>query len=113
MRNRQDGWRDGRLPDDDEMDDALITVARVCEILSPGTLRIDRMKKMPIYAREGVPHVWLVEPRARTVAVFRWTGPTYSLVGTFGGDDSLVAEPFDAVGIPASFLWAGKGSAPK
>jgi Uma2 family endonuclease len=109
------GWRDGRLPDDGEADEPFITVVPdwVCEILSPGTLRVDRMKKMPIYARERVPHVWLVDPREKTVEVFRVAGSAYTLVGTFGGDDALVAEPFEALGIPPAFLWPGQGSAPK
>ena len=56
------GWRDRRLADDGETDEPFITVVPdwVCEILSSGTLRVDRMKKMPIYARELVAHVWLV-----------------------------------------------------
>jgi len=28
----------------------------VCEILSPSTERIDRLKKLRIYAREGIAH---------------------------------------------------------
>jgi Uma2 family endonuclease len=108
------GWREGRLADDGENDDAFITVVPdwVCEILSPGTLRVDRMKKMPIYARERVPHVWLVDPREKTVEVFRIADHAYTLLGTLGGDEPLVAEPFDALGIPAAFLWASKISRP-
>jgi hypothetical protein len=34
-------------------------------------------------------------------------------VGTFGGDEPLVAEPFDALPIPTAFLWASKGTAAK
>ena len=109
------GWRDGRLADDGENDDPFITVVPdwVCEILSAGTLRVDRMKKMPIYARERVPHVWLVDPREKTVEVFRLGEAKYTLLGTFGGDEALVAEPFEALGIPPAFVWANKGSAPK
>lgn len=109
------GWRDGRLADDGETDDPFISIVPdwVCEILSHGTLRVDRMKKMPIYAREHVPHVWLVDPREKTVEVYRIADTTYTLVGTFGGDDALVAEPFDALGIPPAFLWASKGSPPR
>ena len=104
------GWRDGRLDDDGWNDDAFITVVPdwVCEMLSPSTLRVDRMKKMPIYARERVPHVWLVDPRERTVEVFRFGDPRYTLIGTFGGDDALGAEPFDATPIPPAFLWGAK-----
>jgi Uma2 family endonuclease len=101
------GWRAGRLVDREDEDEPFITVVPdwVCEILSSGTLRIDRMKKMPIYARERVGHVWLVDPREKTVEVFRHEGARYALVGTFGGDEPLVAEPFDAVEIPPAFLW--------
>lgn len=107
------GWRSGRLVDREDVDEAFITVVPnwVCEILSPGTLRIDRMKKMPIYAREKVGHVWLVEPREQTIEVFRHDGRGYALVGTFGGDDAVRAEPFEATEIPPAFLW-GKDPAP-
>lgn len=65
----------------------------MCEILSPGTLRIDRMKKMPIYARERVPQVWLVDPHEKTVEVFRMAESSNTLVGTFGGGDALQVSP--------------------
>ena len=101
------GWRAGRLVDREDEDEPFITVVPdwVCEILSPGTLRIDRMKKMPIFAREKVGHVWLVDPREKTVEVFRFEGKGYALVGTFGGDEAVRAEPFEAATIPPEFLW--------
>ena len=34
----------------------------LCETLSPTTEKLDRTKKLGIYARERVPHVWLVDP---------------------------------------------------
>lgn len=107
------GWRAGRLVDQEDIDEAFITVVAdwVCEILSPGTHRIDRMKKMPIYSREKVGHVWLVDPRERTIEVFRHQDASYSLVGTFGGEDPVAAEPFEAAPIPAAFLW-GKDPTP-
>ena len=37
----------------------------VCEVISPSTGRIDRSRKMRIYAREGVGHAWLVDPLLR------------------------------------------------
>lgn len=108
------GWRDGRLVDADDIDEPFITVAPdwACEILSPGTARVDRMKKVPIYARERVGHVWLVDPREKTIEVLRLAGEGYSLVGTFGGDEGVRAEPFDATEIPPAFLWGKKPSAP-
>ncbi len=103
-------WRPGRLIDHLDLDEPFITIVPdwVCEILSPGTVRSDRMKKMPIFSREKIGHVWLVEPREKTVEVFRHDGAGYRLVGTFGGDDALRAEPFDGVEIPTAFLWGGR-----
>ena len=105
------GWRAGRLVDRDDVDEPYVTIVPdwVCEVLSPGTLRIDRMKKMPIYARERVGQVWLVDPRERTVEVFRHGGNSYVLVGTYGGDEGLTAEPFEAACIPPAFLWGTQG----
>lgn len=101
------GWLAGGLVDRDDLDEPFITVVPdwICEVLSPGTLRIDRLKKMPIYARESVAHVWLVDPRERTVEVFRQGGAGYTLVGTFGGEDAVTAEPFAEAAIPPAFLW--------
>lgn len=105
------GWRSGRLVEKDEDEDPpFITVVPdwVCEILSPGTARVDRLKKMRIYARERIPHVWLCDPRERIVEVYRFGGPSYTLVGAYGGDEALTAEPFEAVTIPTSILWGQK-----
>lgn len=37
--------------------------------------------------------------------MFRHDGASYRLVGTYGGDDAVRAEPFDAIEIPPAFLW--------
>lgn len=58
------GWRRERLP---LIPDGPIEVASdwVCEILSPGTARKDRARKLPLYGRLGVAHAWLVWIRRR------------------------------------------------
>ncbi len=107
------GWREERFPGDADSDDPFIDVAPdwACEILSDSTARKDRMKKIPIYAREGVPFAWIIDPRDRTIEVLRLRGGAYELVGTWGGDlgpFSLV--PFDAVALTAAQFW---GRSPK
>lgn len=107
------GWRDEHFPGDADDDDPFFTQRPdwVCELLSDSTARFDRMKKLPVYAREGVAHVWLADPRDRTVVVYRLEGERYVLLGTWGGDDATVRlEPFDAVEIPRASLW-GKPAA--
>ncbi len=103
------GWRRERMLDPASEDVPYYDVAPdwVCEVLSPGTERIDRGKKMRIYAREGVPHIWLVNPVVRTVEVYRLEGGHWLLLGTFEGDAVMAAEPFDAVEIRLGDLWAG------
>src|SRR5437899_8974257 len=43
----------------------------VGEVVSPATAAIDRGRKLHIYAREGVDNLWLVDPLARTLEVYR------------------------------------------
>lgn len=99
------GWRRERLPS--LPDEAFFSVAPdwVCEVLSPSTVAIDRVKKLAIYARERVAHVWLVDPLARTVEVLRFENGRWLIVATFGGFDLVRAEPFEALELDLSLLW--------
>lgn len=88
-------------------DAAYITLAPdwICEVLSPSTEKIDRSKKLAIYAREQVRHAWLIDPRLRTLEVLRLASERWSLVATHEGGASVRAEPFDAIELPLSALW--------
>jgi Uma2 family endonuclease len=99
------GWRRERLPV--LPDTATIDVAPdwVCEVQSPSTARFDRVKKLPIYAKHGVQHVWLIDPAARTLEVLRLENGRWVLAGNYGGDDVVRAEPFEAVEIELAALW--------
>ena len=59
------GWRHERLPLLPQ--DAYFTLPPdwICEVLSRSTGAVDRSKKLPIYARAGVRHVWLIEEVVR------------------------------------------------
>lgn len=99
------GWRRERLP---LIPDGPIEAVPdwVCEILSPSTARKDRARKLPLYGRLGVAHAWLVDPAAKTIEVLRYADGHWLLLDTFGEDDSMRAEPFDAVAIELAPLWA-------
>lgn len=99
------GWRRERLPH-------LPTVAYfplapdwLCEVLSPSTAAFDRGKKLRIYAREAVRHVWLVDPLAQRVEALRRDGAGWLEVAIFEGRDSIRTEPFDAIAIGPALLW--------
>jgi Uma2 family endonuclease len=105
------GWHEESYPGDQEGAEPFYTVAPqwACEVLSPGTARTDRMKKIPIYAREGISHVWLVDPAEQSVEVLRLARTTYELVGTWGGEDEPFAvPPFEAVSFPPAAFWGKK-----
>jgi len=99
------GWRRATMPV--YPDAAYFEVAPdwVCEVLSPSTRRIDRNEKRAVYAREGVPHLWFVDPDARTLEVFRLRGGQWLLLETLTGDAEVSQPPFGAVSFPLAALW--------
>ena len=76
-----------------------------CEIVSPHTERLDRMRKMPIYAREQVSHLWLVDPIQRTLEVYRLENQDWTVVNSYHGAQNVRAEPFEALEIDMSRWW--------
>jgi Uma2 family endonuclease len=77
----------------------------VCEVVSPSTGRLDRVRKMPIYAREQVDNLWLVDPLLRTLEVYRLEGQRWVVTSTHGGAEAVRAEPFAAVELDMSRWW--------
>jgi hypothetical protein len=99
------GWRRERMPNPPQ--DAFIDLRPdwVCEILSPSTARLDRIRKLPAYAAASVPHVWLIDPAAKTLEVLRLESGRWLVVGLHAGDDVVRAEPFDAIEVRLGRLW--------
>lgn len=103
------GWRRARMPDalgaPDE--DGHIEVAPdwACEILSASTERVDRTKKMRIYRREGVSHLWLLSPATQTLEIYRLEQGRWLLLETAEGEDRVRAEPFEAIELELGAMW--------
>jgi Uma2 family endonuclease len=105
------GWRRERVPDDFLAPDAAAHIELppdwVCEVLSERTEAMDRGKKMRLWRREKVAHVWLLSPELRTLEVYALAAQErYSLVDTYEGNARVRAEPFDAVELDLSALWS-------
>ncbi len=99
------GWRRERMPV--LVDEPYSTLAPdwVCEVVSPRTARVDRVRKMPIYAREGVGHLWLVHPGLRMLEVYRLEGQRWVVISSHGGAESVRAEPFEDMELDMSRWW--------
>ncbi|WNG37119.1 Uma2 family endonuclease [Archangium violaceum] len=109
------GWRRERVPVPSFMDAPFSTVAPdwVCEVLSPSTEDVDRHRKLPLYHREGVRHVWLIEPAARTLEIYRRQARDWLRVARHSGDGEVLAEPFDAISLTLGSLWWPRAGAPR
>ena len=99
------GWRRERMPAVPNV--AYFTLAPdwLCEVLSPSTEDIDRRKKLPIYARAGVTHAWLVDPLQQTLEVLRLESQRWSMVADHEGNTKVRAEPFEAIELALGALW--------
>ena len=78
----------------------------VCEVLSPSTMSLDRVRKLTLYAQAEVGHAWLIDPAARTLEVFRRDGSLWTRIGSWEGEARVRAEPFDAIELDLALLWA-------
>jgi hypothetical protein len=52
-----------------------------------------------------VRHLWLVDPRAKSVEVFRLDADTYRIVAVHGDRDVVRVEPFEAIELSLTALW--------
>ena len=99
------GWRRTRMPSYPETAYSTLAPDWVCEILSPSTRRLDLEAKRPVYAREGVRHLWLVDPAGRTLEAFELTAGEWSRIATVADDAVVQIPPFEAASFSLADLW--------
>lgn len=109
---------DVRLPKSSEKDDSVDTVVQpdilivsdaqkvdargvrgapdwLAEVLSSSTARHDKLVKIPAYERAGVREVWLIDPTARELSIYRLEAGRYGrpTLLQLKGQTSLTAVP--------------------
>ena len=99
------GWRRERMPEYPDTPWCALAPDWVCEILSPSTRKFDLEEKRPVYAREGVGHLWFVDPGARTLEAFALEDGSWRPVGAAREDEPVSFPPFEAVTFPLDALW--------
>jgi Uma2 family endonuclease len=101
------GWWRERMPEPPV--DAFFTLPPdwVCEVLSASasTSRTDRTKKLLLYARTGVPHLWLLDPVAQTLEVYSLEAGRWVLIATHGGQETIRTVPFEMLALDLGRLW--------
>ncbi|WP_152048202.1 Uma2 family endonuclease [Aureimonas psammosilenae] len=99
------GWRRERMPV--LPDTAYFETAPdwICEVVSPSTEAYDRGVKRAVYAKAGVVHFWILDPRAEILETFSLRDGGWFLTGTFSGTDHVSVAPFDAISFPLAELW--------
>jgi Uma2 family endonuclease len=100
------GWRRERMPALPETAWFESAPDWLAEVLSPSTARFDRAEKLPLYARWGVRHVWLIDPELRTLEVFENAAGRWVLLETLKDAEAVRQPPFEALEFPLSVLWA-------
>ena len=103
------GWRVSRFVAPPGRGPFRVAPDWVCEVLSPSTAKYDRGEKMPLYARHGVSHLWLIDPEAKTLEVYRREGELWLVLGTHADDARVRVEPFEALELELRRLWSMPG----
>jgi len=99
-------WRRERMPSIPNVAAFTLAPDWVCEVVSPSTSRLDRTKKLAVYARAGVGHTWLVDPLVRTLEIYRLEGGRWIVAASHGGEERIAAvEPFEGLAIDLSRWW--------
>ena len=99
------GWRRERMPEYPGTAYVTLPPDWVCEVLSASTRRLDLHEKRPVYAREGVQHLWLVDPADRTLEAFELHDGQWLLIASAKDDDPVSIRPFDAITFSLGDLW--------
>jgi Uma2 family endonuclease len=77
----------------------------VVEILSESTAKRDRGIKAKMYERFGVLELWIVDPRAKKVEIFRRSEGRLDLHAVFGATDTLLTPTFPGLEIPLAEIF--------
>ncbi|MDR2188578.1 MAG: Uma2 family endonuclease [Azonexus sp.] len=99
------GWRRERMPVFPGVAWFDLAPDWACEILSPGTARLDRIEKMPLYAANGVSHLWLVDPELRTLEAYENQQGRWMLIASHADQEVVRVAPFAAVPLELAWLW--------
>ncbi len=100
------GWRRENIAGHERDNPYTIRPDWVCEVLSPSTRVKDIGPKRRLYARHGVPHLWLIDPESRVLEAFKLQQDLWLHLGTWTEADTVTnLEPFPELTFELSRWW--------
>jgi Uma2 family endonuclease len=76
------------------------------EIISPYSGRIDRRRKMTLYADHDVTWYWIVDSDARRIEVYHLSDGAYRLEAAVDGPDPRALPPFPGLVLDPATIWS-------
>ncbi len=92
-------WPEGRLPYFEGAPDLII------EVISPSSVRIDRVVKFTAYEAAGVPEYWIVNPHTHTIEVHTLSHGEYALLGEYTNGETVQSAVLEGINIIASTVF--------
>ena len=77
----------------------------IVEVISPGSIRLDRHIKFDAYERAGVPEYWLVDPKPPLGEIYILSNGGYALLGQHTNEERAESRLLAGVSIIASSLF--------
>lgn len=69
----------------------------VVEILSPSSLKRDKIDKQKVYASYNVPEYWIVEPKLGIIEVYILNKDHYELTNIFQNDEQVTSPSIPCI----------------
>ncbi len=78
----------------------------IVEVISPGSVRRDRIIKFGVYEKTGVSEYWVADPKTRSVEVYTLSGGEYALLGQFIEDETIKSAVLEGLTLVTSSLFS-------
>jgi Uma2 family endonuclease len=100
------GWRRERIAGRENENPATVRPDWVCEILSDSTRLKDLGPKRALFARQGVPHLWVIDPLTHILEAFSLDRGRWVLLGMWSeAEVATGVEPFPDARFDLSRWW--------
>lgn len=77
----------------------------IIEVISPSSLRLDRVVKFTAYEAAGVSEYWIANPRTRTIEVHTLSHGEYALLGEYTNGETVQSAVLEGIAIVASTIF--------